>query len=139
MKSLIVLFVSLVTAACATGYHPVYRFNEILVVNLSGATILDVDVRIAESPRTLQCQSVAQNAMCYDRFGSRNYPQRGIELGWTPADGSAKRETVNPRIPAFFMAAFPLRIVIEIRDDGSVNAFYEQEEPGRNGGIFISG
>jgi hypothetical protein len=46
---------------------------------------------------------------------------------------------VNPEIPAYFPSSFPLRVVIEIREDGSVKAFYEQEEPGRNGGIFISG
>ncbi len=68
--------------------------------------------------------------MCDDYFGKRRLPQQGVELSWTHPDGSRKSEVLNPNIPVTYNPAFPLRIVMEIREDGSVKPFYEQEEPG---------
>ncbi len=119
-------------AGCATGYNPRYYFNEVQVVNLSGSPIRNVDWRVVGSDRSLTCTDVATNAMCDDRFGPRRYPQQGIQLGWTHGDGGTRAEMLTPRIPAYFPFAFPLRIVLEIGEDGSVEAFYEQDEPGRD-------
>ena len=130
MKKLVVLFASLVTAACATGYHPVYRFNEIQVVNLSGSTIEDVSVRVIDSEKALSCDEVAKNAICDDRFGMRRFPQQGIELSWTHPDGNRKSEMLTPNVPITLHSAIPLRIVMEVNEDGSVNPFFEQESRG---------
>ena len=138
MKILILLFTGGFLSACVTGYNPSYYFNELQGVNLTGATIKDVSLQMKASPKTLNCAEVANFALCSDRFGKRLYPQQGIELSWTHPDGSQKSDTLNPGIPAFFTAAFPLRIVMEVLEDGSVKAFYEQEEPGREG-PYISG
>jgi len=135
MKKSILVFASVFISACVTGYTPGYSFNEIQVVNLSGATIQDVGLRVADSPKALSCAEVAKFAMCHDHFGKRRYPQQGIELSWTHPDGSRKSDTLNPEVPAFFSAALPLRIVLEIGEGGSVKAFYEQEEP--DGGNFF--
>jgi hypothetical protein len=118
-------------AACATGYQPSYRFNNVQVVNLAGAPIQDVEVVIVDSPKTLACEEVNAHAMCADRFPYRRYPQRGILLSWTHVDEENLSQTLNPRVATFFNTAFPLRVVMEIREDGSVKAFYEQNEPGR--------
>jgi hypothetical protein len=131
LKPLLLLPVVLI-AACATGYQPAYRFNNVQAVNLAGATIRDVAINIIDSPKTLACDQVNPNAMCADRFPYRRYPQQGIVLSWTHVDGGHLSETLNPEVPVFFNSAFPLRIVMEIREDGSVKAFYEQDEPGRS-------
>jgi hypothetical protein len=133
LRPLLLLPVFLI-AACATGYNPAYRFNNVQAVNLTGAIIRDVEVSIIDSPKTLACEEVNANAMCADRFPYRRYPQQGIVLSWTHVDGVSLSRTMNPRIATFFNSTFPLRIVMEIRGDGSVNAFYEQDEPGRGGG-----
>lgn len=133
MKKLIVLLAGGFLSACATGYNPNYYFNELQVVNLAGATIEDVNLTVAAYPNSLSCQEVAKFAICDDRFGKRRYLQQGIQLSWTHPDGSRRSDTLNPRVPAFYNAALPLRIVIEALEDGSVKAFYEQEEPGRDG------
>jgi hypothetical protein len=138
MKKLMILIAGGFISACATGYNPSYYFNEVQVVNQAGATIQDVSLRVLDSPKMLNCVEVAKFAMCDDRFGKRLYPQQGIELSWIHPDGSQKSDTLNPDIPAFFSASFPLRIVIELREDGSVNTFYEQEEPGRDD-VFVNG
>ena len=139
MKKSILILACVALSACVTGYNPRYYFNEVQVVNLAGATIADVSVRIIESPKSLACEEVRKNAMCRDYFGKRPYPQQGVELNWTHADGSAKTETVNPSVPVTFSSAFPLRIVVEIREDGTVKPFFEQEEPSRDGGAIILG
>ena len=136
MKKLTILFASAFISACVTGYSPSYYFNEIQVVNLTGASIQDVSLRMSGSPKALSCSEVARFALCDDRFGKRFYPQQGIELSWTHPDGSRKSDTLNPAIPAFFSASFPLRIVLELLEDGSVKAFYEQEEPGRDAPFY---
>ena len=130
MKKLIILISCIATAACATGYNPTYRFNEIQVVNLSGSTIGDVGVRVIDSEKTLSCDEVANNAICDDRFGMRLFPQQGIELSWTHPDGNRKSEVLNPGIPVTLQPATPLRIVMEVNEDGSVNPFFEQESRG---------
>jgi hypothetical protein len=132
MKTILLVIAGFLVVACATGYQPAYRFNNVQAVNLAGATIRDVTVDIIDSPKTLACDQVNNNAMCADRFPYRRYPQRGIVLSWTHVDGGHLSETLNPEVQVFFNPAFPLRIVMEIREDGSVKAFYEQDEPGRS-------
>ena len=130
IKVLVLILVSFSTLACATGYTPRYYFNEVLAVNLTSATITEVTVNIADWPRPLSCEDVAKNAMCADRFAKRRYPNQGIELSWTHTDGSRKSDSFAPAVPITFNPAFALRIVMEINADGSVKAFYEQDEPG---------
>jgi hypothetical protein len=138
MRHLILALCCAATAGCANwGYNPTYRFNEIQAVNLAGAAISDVRVVVLGTDKSVSCDSVNPSAMCHDRFGSRRYPAAGIELSWIHADGSRKSETMNPHIPVYYSATFPLRIVMEINPDGSVKSFYEQEEPG-DGPMFDS-
>ena len=133
MNKLYLLPLTLLLTACVSGYNPTYYFNEVQVVNLTGGTINDVSLRVVDSPKSLACGEVLKFAMCADRFGKRRYPQQGIDLSWTHPDGSRKAETFGPGVPAFFSSAFPLRIVVEIDEEGAVKPFYEQEEPGRDG------
>lgn len=127
MKKLIILLSSIVTVACITGYNPTYRFNQIQVVNLSDSTIEDVSVRVVDSEKALSCDEVAKNAVCEDRFGTRRFPQQGIELSWTHPDGNRKSEVLTPKIPITLHSSHPLRIVMEVNEDGSVNPFFEQD------------
>lgn len=133
MKKIIVLFACGLMSACTVGYNPSYYFNEVQVVNLSGATIKNVSWQVVNSPKTLSCPEVAKFAMCADCFAKRRYPQQGIELSWTHADGSQKSDTPNPAIPVYFSPSFPLRVVMEVAADGSIKSFYEQDEPSRDG------
>ncbi len=140
MKLLIVLIGASLVSACANGfgYDPRFYYNEIQAVNLTGSKISDISLRVTGSPLEVDCAEAANFAMCADRFGKKAYPRQGLEVSWTHPDGSRKTDTSNPDIPAFYYAAFPLRIVLEINEDGSVKAFYEQDEPGRDG-IFTLG
>ena len=137
MKKSIILLAALISAGCVTGeYNPSYRFNQLQVVNLTGATINNVEVQVLESERSNSCAEVNNNAICDRRFGSRRYPQQGVRLSWDHTDGNRKTEVFNLSVPAYFNTAFALRIVMEIDANGSVKPFFEQDEPSR--GIYIN-
>ena len=137
MVRVILLLSTALAAGCAVGYSPSYRFNEVQVVNLTGATIENVSWRVLGSEKILSCDKVAKFAMCSDYFARRRYPQSGIEVNWTHPDGERKTALLNPDVPAFFSTSFALRIVMEIDPDGDVRGFYEQDEP--DGGLFVNG
>jgi len=138
LKKLSILMLALTGVACAMTYNPIYYYNETQVVNLTGGSITDVNLSVSGRERTLGCAEVLKNALCDDRFGKRRYPQQGLELSWVDGDGKQNSQQLNPAIPAYFVTAFPLRIMLEVLEDGSVKAYYEQEEPGRDGGMFIN-
>ena len=136
MKKATILFAALIFTACATGnYSPTYRFNQLMVHNLTGGTINNVNVVVLGAEPSNACPEVNFNAVCDNRFGSRTLPQQGIELSWDHTDGSRRTETFNPPVPTYFNTPFPLRVVMEIDADGNVNPFYEQDEP-RGGGYI---
>ena len=134
MKKLSIILLSCWVVACVTNYNPSYYYNEVQVVNLSGATISAVKVRVGEAGRKFSCDNVLKNALCDERFSKRRYPPQGIQLSWTQADGSQKSEQLTPAIPVTYSTALPLRVMLEIGEDGSVESFFEQEEPG--GSVF---
>ncbi len=139
MKGLLAIVAAASLAGCAGsyGYNPNYYFNYVEVINLSGGPIRDVSLRVNGSSRALDCERVNANAICEDRFGKRRYPQQGLDLSWTHPDGSARSDTLSPAIPAFFSSGLSVQVYLEIRENGSVKAYYKQEEPGRNGGSII--
>ena len=137
MNKLTVLILSCLSVACTKGYDPDYYFNELQVVNLSGTTIENVSASVAGTAKKISCEKVAKNDICHDYFGKRMLPQQGIELSWIHGDGGQKSEVKSPRIPAFFSPAFPLRVMLEINEAGSVKAYFEQEEPGDRGTLYF--
>ena len=138
MKKLTLLLLALTSVACATGYNPDYSYNEIQVVNLTGATITQVNLRVGGTDRTLSCEEVLKNALCADRFGRRSYPQQLLDLSWVHGDGQQMSQQVAPEISIYFSPAFALRIMLEISENGTVKTYVEQDEPNRDGGNFIS-
>ncbi len=126
MKYLLSLCAAL-ASGCAGTYVPSYSFNQIQAINLSGGAIDDVGLRVAGSDREVACARVVNNGICDTRFGKRRYPQQGLELTWTHPDGSRRNETVAQRVPAYFSSGRPLQVFVEIRADGSLEAYYRQE------------
>ena len=127
MKKLSIMLFSALSVACATGYNPVYSFYEIQVVNLSTASITNVNLSVNGSDKSLNCDSVARNAHCQVHFGKRRYPQQGIELSWTHGDGSSKSRQLMPSVAAYFSTAAPLVLIVEINQDGSTEVLFRQE------------
>ncbi len=128
MKAVLLLLPCLLLAACATGYNPRFYYGNIEVANLSGAEISNVEVQIGEAGRHLRCDSVAENALCQERFGKRPYPQQeGIRLSWRDSEGNSRSQQMNPSIPATMTPGLALRVMLDIGEDGSVKAYFKQE------------
>ena len=118
----------LTLAACTGGYNPRYYYSNIEVANLSGGAITNVEVQVGADGRNLRCETVAKNALCQERFGKRPYPQQDIELSWRSSDGISQSIKVNPHLPATLTTFWALRIMLDIRVDGSVKAYFKQDE-----------
>ena len=132
MKKLLVIISCLTLAACVGSYNPRFYYSNIEVANLSGGAITRVEVQVGADGRNLRCETVASNALCQERFGKRLYPQQDIELSWQDSDGNAQSTRVNPHLRATLTAFGALRIMLDIREDGSVKAYFKQDE-GRGG------
>jgi hypothetical protein len=128
MKTITLLLSSLTLAACAGGYNPRYYYSNIEVANLSGGAITNVEVQVGADGRNLRCETVAKNALCQERFGKRPYPQQDIELSWQDSDGNPQSTKVNPHLPATLIPSWALRIMLDIREDGSVKAYFKQDD-----------
>jgi len=128
MKTLLVTLFCLTLAACAGNYNPRYYYSNIEVANLSGGGITNVEVQIGADGRNLRCEAVAKNALCQERFGKRPYPQQDIQLTWLDSNGNPQSSTMNPRIPVTLSTAWPLRIMLDIHEDGSVKAYFKQDD-----------
>ena len=128
MKAITLLLSSLVLVSCAGGYNPRFYYGNIEVANLSGGDISNVEVQIGADGRNLRCESVARNALCQERFGKRPYPQQDIELSWKDSEGNPQSISVNPHLPATLTPSWALRIMLDIHEDGSVKAYFKQDE-----------
>jgi hypothetical protein len=128
MKAITLLLSSLVLAACAGGYNPRFYYSNIEVANLSGGDISNVVIQIGADGRTLRCEFVSKNALCQERFSRRPYPQQTIELSWQDSAGNAQSGQVNPQIPATFFPSLPLRVLVDIQEDGSLKAQFKQDD-----------
>ena len=128
MKKLIITLSCLTLAACAGGYNPRFYYSNIEVANLSGGAITTVEVQVGADGRNLRCETVAKNALCQERFGKRPYPQQDIELSWQDSDGNPQSTRVNPHLPATLTPSWALRIMLDIREDGSVKVYFKQDE-----------
>ena len=122
---LLISFLSL--GSVSAGYSPTYTFNQLQIVNLSATAITDVSLRIGGSDRVLRCDRVATNAVCDSYYGNRTYPQQVNELSWTDADGTQKSENISPKIAAYESPSLPMRVVVEVREDGLVKTIFEQD------------
>jgi hypothetical protein len=131
MHKLTVSLLALSLTACVKGYNPSFYYNELQVANLSEGKISSLRLRVDGSEKGLSCDEVVKNALCIERFSKRRYPQQGIQLDWVHPDGSGQSQTLAPPVPVTAVAGLSLQVILEIRSDASVKAFYKQEEPGR--------
>ena len=125
MKTITLLVSGLLLAACSAGYTPRYYYQSVEVSNLSGDDITSLEVSIGDSD--LRCTEVANNKQCYQRFGKRPYPQQAIRVAWQDAGGSARVQQPEPMVPLTLTPALPLRVMLDIGEDGAVKAYFKQD------------
>ena len=125
MKILTLLSLSVLLVACNAGYSPRYYFHNVEVANLTGGEIKNVEAQVGE--RNLQCDRVANNAICDKRWGKRPYPDGGFSLSWQDSNGQQFTEQLSPPVPVTLSPSRSLRVLTEINPDGSIKVTFKQD------------
>ena len=128
MKITLFALSCLTLVACSIGYAPRMYYSYIEVANHSGATISNVELQIGADGRNLRCDEVTKNRVCQERFGKRRYPREIIELSWQDSVGQSQTRQLDPMLPAALSPAFALKILVKIKEDGSVTVDIRQDE-----------
>jgi hypothetical protein len=127
MKALNLIALCLLISACVTGYNPRYYYSDIVIANLTGATIRNVRVEIGPGGRVLECAEVTKDRICQQRFGKSLYPKAEIRLSWESSDGKPMSAQKNPSVPVTFSPGPSLRVMMDIAPDGSVDFYFKQD------------
>ena len=128
MKAVLFALSCLTLVACSIGYAPRMYYSYIEVANHTGTTISNVEVQIGADGRNLRCAEVTKNRICQERFGKRRYPREIIELSWQDSADQSQTRQLDPVLPATLSPAFALKILLKIKEDGSVTVDIRQDE-----------
>ena len=128
MKITLFALSCLTLVACSIGYAPRMYYNYIEVANHTGTTISNVELQIGVDDRNLRCDTVTKNSICGERFGKRRYPREIIELSWQDSAGQPQTQQLDPVLSATLSPAFALKILLNIKEDGSVTVDISQDQ-----------
>ncbi len=129
MKKLILAGAVLAVTACASNSRPEYKINEILLVNNSRELLREVTVSVPSTGRSFGCGSVAPLGICGNRIPRRRYEYNPIRVEWTFGNRSRSTDEFVIPVPATFYTGLPLRAVLAVSPDGSIEAYFEQDTP----------
>jgi len=127
MKVMLFALSCLALVSCATGYTPKVSYNYVEVANHTGGTISNVELQVGTDGRNLRCDTVAAKRICEERFGRRNYPNQTIDLSWQDSAGELQSRQLDPKIPATTSSGIPQRLLMRIKEDGSVEVEFRED------------
>jgi hypothetical protein len=130
MKTALFALSCLTLVACATGYTPRVFYSYIQIANHTGGTINNVELQVGTDGRNLRCDTVAKSRICDDRFGRRKYPNETIDLSWQDSAGEVQSRQLNPKVPATVSSAKSQRLLMRIKEDGSVEFEFRSDSFG---------
>jgi hypothetical protein len=118
----------LLLSACATGgYDPRYYYDDIVIANLTGETVRNLKIEVGPEGRVLECAEVTNFRLCQQRIGRRPYPNAEIQLSWQNSAGEPMSKQMNPQIGAYYGVGLALRLMVDMKADGSVEAYFKQD------------
>ncbi len=127
MKKTVVVMSVILVAACAGTNRPSYSVNEILLVNNSREVLREVKVSVPSTRRSFSCGSVAPLGICGNKIPRRRYEYNPIRVEWTFGNRSRSTGEFIVQVPDTFSAELPLRGVLAVSQDGSIEAYFEQD------------
>jgi hypothetical protein len=128
MKTTLFALSCLTLVACAMGYTPRMYYSYIEVLNRGADTISNLEVHIGADGRSLRCDTVTKNRICYERVGRRLYPRQTIELSWQDSAGKLQSRQLQPSLPLTLSPALPMRILLQINADSSVEVEFREDD-----------
>ena len=130
MKTALFALSSLTLVACATGYTPRVSYSYLEIANHTGGTINNVELQVGADGRHLRCDTVTKNRICHERFGRRRYSNQTINLSWQDSAGELQSRQLDPKVPATVSPTKPQRILMRIKEDGSVEVEFRSDSFG---------
>ncbi len=127
MKKTIVAAGAILVAACAGTNRPSYDINEVLLVNKSREVLRAVRVSVPSTGRSFSCGSVAPRGICGNKIPRRRYEGNPIRVEWTFGNRSRSTGEFIIQVPATFYTELPLRAVLAVSPNGSIEAYFEQD------------
>jgi len=130
MRVFSLILVSLMMSACATGMgkDPLFKYADIQIANLTGATISNVRIEVGPGGRTLECASVLYNELCQQRFNAIPYPDQPVQLSWVGSNGTQNSKQLLLQVLPEFPPGIILQIVVNIKSDGSVQSSLQPDD-----------
>ena len=130
MKKLNLLTLCLMISVCASAgdYDPRYYYGNVVVANLTGATISDVKVEVGPGGQTVACAEVTNDELCQQRFPKIPYPEKTVQLSYQTGAGEAQSKQMNPVIPVTLDVGNTIRLMLDIHADGSVKAYFKEDD-----------
>lgn len=122
-------FAALLVSGRAMAYQPNYIFNEILVVNNSNETIRNVTLRDEKSGQVYECGDIAPLGICSNRFGKRRYAQNPIQIEWAFGGNTSRVDEFVIQPPAYHVVSISMIAVLEISEQGTIEAYFDQDTP----------
>lgn len=129
IKKFSILFPILLLSACASGYNPIYHYNEVLIINNSRELIQDVTITAKETGRSFSCGNIAPLGICSNKIPQRRYNYKPIQIAWVFGSTARQTEEFVLKVPATMHIGLPLRGVLEISPQGVITAHFEQDSP----------
>jgi len=122
----LILISACLLSACGTVVKPVYYYNEIVVRNSTFYPVKDVEIRANRTNKVFKCSNIAPRASCSDTFPKRKYQGNPIKITWVYHDRKKETKEFVLAIPESMDRTIPLRGVLEIKSDGTIATYYEQ-------------
>ena len=127
MRSLFVFTIACLITACASNYQPTYYYNEIRVLNNSSQSLRNLSIRVPATGAEFSCGNVAPRGLCSNRFGARKYRYNPIQIEWGYGKNPIKTQEFTVPVPATFSLGVKIQGVVEVRDTGELQVYFEQE------------
>ena len=128
-KYIYTLIACLLVVGPAVAYQPKYLFSEILVVDNSSETIRGVTLRDKSSGDVYSCGDIVPFGICTNPFGKRRYKNNPIEIEWSFGSGASRTDEFVIKPPAFHIVSIAMSAVLEISEQGSIEAYFDQGSP----------
>ena len=127
MRNLSIILASALLAACATGYNPEYRYDQIRILNNSDQMLKKLTIRDQNSQRTLDCGDVNGFGFCQHPLPKPRYQGLPLEVSWVTSDGRENSQPVVPASRGPYLPGRTIQVELYIAEDGSLGGVLKQE------------
>jgi len=112
--------------SCTTSTEHAYYYNEILIRNNTSSPLADVVIQVKKTNKVFRCSNIAPRGTCSNRFQKKKYQHNSITITWLYNNRSRLQRQILLEVPKTADPAYPLRGVLVIKQDGSIQTYFEQ-------------